>query len=72
MEPTDVIEIRVPRTLFGVGAIDGLGDLVRSLGAARVLLVTDPGVVAAGLVETVKAALDTRRHESRSLRRVRG
>jgi alcohol dehydrogenase class IV len=59
MEPTDVIEIRVPRTLFGAGAIDGLGDLVRSLGAARVLLVTDPGVVAAGLVETVKAALDS-------------
>ncbi len=59
MEPTDVIEISVPRTLFGVGAIDGLGDLVRSLGAARVLLVTDPGVVGAGLVETVKTVLDT-------------
>jgi alcohol dehydrogenase len=59
MEPTDVIEIRVPRTLFGVGALSGLGDLVRSMAATRVLLVTDPGVIEAGIAERVKTALET-------------
>ncbi len=58
MEMTNVIEIRVPRTLFGVGATGGLGDLVRSLSATRILVVTDPGVVEAGIVDTVKGVLD--------------
>jgi alcohol dehydrogenase len=59
MELTEMIEIAVPRTLFGVGALSGLGDLVRSLEATRILLVTDPGVVKAGLSEPILAALNT-------------
>lgn len=39
------------RVLFGAGVIDLLGDLVRELGGRRVLLVSDPGVAAAGHVE---------------------
>ena len=58
MDMTEVIEIRVPRTLFGVGAVGRLGDLAKSLGATRVLVVTDPGVAKAGILDTVKAALD--------------
>jgi alcohol dehydrogenase len=34
--------------VFGAGAIARLGELARELGASRVLVVTDPGVVAAG------------------------
>ena len=39
-----------PRTriVFGAGTIDRLGAIVRELGGARVLVVTDPGVVRAG------------------------
>ena len=42
-----------PRTriVFGPGAIDQLGTLVREYGGKRVLVVSDPGIVAAGHVE---------------------
>jgi alcohol dehydrogenase len=42
---------------FGAGAVDGLGEHARTLGAVRVLLVTDPGIVAAGHVERAQRAL---------------
>ena len=39
-----------PRTrlVFGVNAVERLGEIVRELGAKKVLLVTDPGIAAAG------------------------
>ena len=42
-----------PRTrmVFGTGTIDQLGELCREQGAERVLLVSDPGIVAAGHVQ---------------------
>jgi len=57
MDLTDVIDVKIPRTLFGVGALNGIADLVRSLGAEKVLIVTDQGVAEAGIVATVQAAL---------------
>jgi alcohol dehydrogenase class IV len=45
------------RVLFGVGAVDETGNEVKRLGAARALIVTDKGVVAAGLVAPVEQAL---------------
>jgi len=49
-----------PRTrlVFGVGSVDQLGDLARELGARKILLVTDPGIVAAGHVEHVRRNLE--------------
>lgn len=41
---------------FGPGALDLLPAAVASLGGASVLVVTDPGVVAAGILDTVLAA----------------
>ena len=43
--------------LFGVGTIAQLGDRVGALGR-RAVLVTDPGVTAAGVAATVRAALE--------------
>lgn len=43
---------------FGAGALASLPEHVRTLGAGRVLVVGDPGVLRAGLVERVEAALD--------------
>lgn len=43
--------------LFGRGAADRLGDVARSLGAQRALLVTDRNLVAAGLAERAAAGL---------------
>ena len=45
------------RVCFGVGALDRLGELTRELGGRRVLLVSDPGVVAAGHAERGRAVL---------------
>ena len=48
-----------PRTriVFGVGAVDRLGELVREYGGTRVLVVSDPGIVAAGHVDRAEASL---------------
>lgn len=41
----------IPETIFGVGSIAEVGDAARRAGGSRALLVTDPGVLAAGWVE---------------------
>lgn len=43
--------------LFGWGAADQTGEIVKNLGCGNALLVTDVGVVAAGATERVRAAL---------------
>jgi alcohol dehydrogenase class IV len=49
-----------PRTriVFGIDAAARAGELARETGMKRVLLVTDPGVVAAGHAERVRQSLD--------------
>ena len=42
---------------FGVGAVAGLADAVKSLGGSRVFLVTDGGLVASGLIGEVTGQL---------------
>src|SRR5579885_887295 len=43
--------------LFGRNATQQLGDIVSRLGARRVLIVTDPALIKAGLVEPVHVPL---------------
>lgn len=45
------------RTVFGVGAVAGLAEAVKSLGGGRVFLVTDGGLVASGLIGEVTTRL---------------
>ncbi|HEX7473491.1 MAG TPA: iron-containing alcohol dehydrogenase, partial [Candidatus Limnocylindrales bacterium] len=48
------------RTRFGAGAIDGLAAVIREIGGgpdARAFIVSDPGVVAAGVTATVAGIL---------------
>lgn len=49
-----------PRTriVFGAGAADRLGELARELALKKVLLVSDPGVAAAGHVDAARKSLD--------------
>jgi alcohol dehydrogenase len=49
-----------PRTrlVFGVNSANQVGQLVRELGARKVLLVTDPGLVAAGHAGHIRAQLE--------------
>jgi alcohol dehydrogenase len=48
-----------PAIHFGFGVSERTGELVRSLGVSRVLLVTDEGVRAAGISQRIEAALTT-------------
>lgn len=43
----------------GAGSVDRVGELARGLGAKKVLLVTDAGIVAAGHVERVRNNLES-------------
>lgn len=49
-----------PRTrlVFGAGVLSKIGDLVRELGVKRVLIVTDAGIVGAGIVARAVEALE--------------
>jgi alcohol dehydrogenase class IV len=51
-------EIGSIRLYFGAGELDRLGLLARELGGSRVLVVTDPGVRAAGYAERAIGALE--------------
>ncbi len=46
------------RIVFGVGAVEVLGQEVERIGCLRPLIVTDRGIVKAGLVEPVQRALE--------------
>jgi len=50
-----------PRTriVFGPNAVERAGELAREISAAKVLLVTDPGIVAAGHAERVRGILES-------------
>ena len=60
--PVEIETIRTvelpTRLVHGTGAIARLGEVMRELGVTRPLLVTDPGVAAAGLAERALEHLD--------------
>lgn len=56
--------VRLPYTLIGTGTVGQVGELVKHLGGNKVLIVTDPGVVQAGLLEKVKQPLEKEGIES--------
>jgi choline dehydrogenase len=59
VEVETVRTVEVPtRFVHGAGAIARVGELVAELGVTRPLLVTDKGVVAAGLADTTLAHLE--------------
>ena len=57
--PTITLFQTTPRILMGPGALSRTGEEVRRLGARKALVVTDPGVVAAGLTARLEAVLDS-------------
>jgi len=53
-----IYQVMVPKTiLFGVGSLHTLGDEASKLEAKKALIITDPGVYQAGLVDPVKEQL---------------
>ncbi len=54
----NTISFKVPYTIIGPGAAGNIGDIARDLGATKALIITDAGVVHAGLLEKIKSSLD--------------
>jgi alcohol dehydrogenase len=46
------------RLIFGLGSVSRVGELARELGGRKILLVTDPGIVAAGHAGLVATSLE--------------
>lgn len=56
--PLQPFDFHTPtRVMFGPGTLNRLGEIARELGATRVLLVTDPGLEAAGHPQRAQASL---------------
>ncbi len=53
-----------PRVVMGPGAVNNVGAEIKALGATRVLIVTDPGIIDAGLLAPVEASLQAAGVES--------
>jgi choline dehydrogenase len=59
VEVDAVRSVEMPtRLIHGAGAVTHIGETLRGLGVTRAMLVTDPGVAAAGLVDRVLEHLD--------------
>jgi alcohol dehydrogenase class IV len=54
----DTINIRIPNTLIGLGAISNIGDIAKSFSPSKILIVTDAGVIKSGVVDAVKSPLE--------------
>ena len=52
------ISFKIPYTVIGPGSAGNVGDIAGDLGATKPLIVTDIGVVQAGLLEKIKPSLD--------------
>jgi len=46
-----------PRIIFGIGSLGRVGEEAKALGAKRALVITDPGIVKAGLNKAVEESL---------------
>lgn len=55
---TQPASLRLPPVTFGAGSVAHVPDEVRRAGASRVLVVTDPGVAAAGVAARVRDLLE--------------
>ncbi len=51
------VNVRIPNTNIGLGKIDTLGNEVLKFKANKVLLITDQGIVKAGLLESIKKSI---------------
>ena len=52
-----MLEIQMPRTLIAVNGSEHVGVMAKELGAKKILILTDVGVMGAGLIDRVKGSL---------------
>jgi alcohol dehydrogenase len=52
------INVRIPDTIIGLGAINGIGNIAKTFKPNNILIVTDVGLVKAGIIDAVKKPLE--------------
>jgi len=53
-----IFNIKIPDTTIGLGAIGSIGDVAKSFAPTKILIVTDAGLVKAGVLDAVKSPLE--------------
>lgn len=54
----EFFNVNIPATVIGTGAIRQIGDIARGLGARKILILTDTGIINAGLIDFVRTSLE--------------
>jgi alcohol dehydrogenase len=52
------IKVKIPETIIGLGAISKIGDIAGSFAARKILVLTDAGIVKAGILDALRAPLE--------------
>lgn len=53
----DILNVRIPNTFIGLGAINEITNLVNDLPHSKILIITDPGIIKAGIMEAIQETL---------------
>ena len=54
----NILSLVLPRTIIGLGSSVSVGSVAKDLGATKVFIITDAGVVKGGLLEKIKSSLE--------------
>lgn len=54
----DLINILIPETIIGLGAINKIADIVKKLAPTKLLLITDAGLVKSGVIDNIRLPLE--------------
>jgi alcohol dehydrogenase class IV len=54
----EFFNVNIPATVIGPGAIRQIGNIAKTFGACKILILTDMGIINAGLIDAVKAPLE--------------
>ncbi len=53
-----LFNVKIPDTIIGLGAVSNIGDIAKSFAASNILILTDAGIVKAGIIDAVKVPLE--------------
>ncbi len=54
----DFVSVRIPDTIIGLGIINTIGDVLEKFNPTKILVITDMGLVKAGLVDAIRIPLE--------------
>ena len=55
---SEIINIKIPQTMFGAGAINNLGDVAKGFAPNKILVVTDTGLTKTDIISNVTSQLE--------------